>query len=115
MRKEIKNLDKIVGIVLIILTAISLVINALQFTHGIYNCIYDTTKLNSLLISTPFGVVLWLDNILVYLFGLLYILSAIDTKKDMLLKISFSIFSIVTTMISSTLIINFVATIFGLF
>ena len=115
MRKEIKNFDKIVGIVLIVLTVISLVINALIFTNTIYNCTYDTTNLNNLVISTPFNVIMWIDNILIYLFGLFYILSAIDTKKEMLLKISFSIFSIVTTIIVFSFVINFVATIFGVF
>lgn len=115
MKKEIKRFDQIVKITLIVLTIISLIINALQFTNMIYNTSYDTTKLNTLLISTPFNILLWTDNLLIYLFGILYIISTIETKKDMLLKICFSLFSILTTIVVTTLIINFIATIFGIF
>lgn len=115
MKKEIKNFGKIVGMILIVLTGISLIINALLFTNMIYSCSYITDNLNSLLISKPFDILLWIDNILIYLFALLYIIDAIESKKEVLLKISFSLFSVFTTIIVSNFCINFVATIFGIF
>ena len=115
MRKEIKNFDKIVGVTLIILTVVSLMINSLQYTNIIYNMSYDTLKLNTLVTNDSFTILLWADNLLIYLFGLLYIISSIKSKKDVLLKISFSIFSILTTLVASTLIINGVASLFGIF
>lgn len=115
MKKEIKNFEKIIQIILIILTIISLIINALQYTYGIYNMTYNTERLNSLLISRPFSILLWCDNILIYIFGLLNIYCSIKSKKEILLNVSFSLFSIFTTMVVATFIINFVASIFGLF
>ncbi len=115
MKKEIKNFEKIIGIVLIILTAISLIINTLQFTNQIYSWNYNTERLNNLLISNPFGILLWFDNILIYICSILYIVSAIKSKKDILIKISFSLFSILTTIVVTTLLINVVASIFGIF
>lgn len=115
LKKEIKNFEKFVEIGLIALTIISLMINALEFTNIIYNWSYDTAGLNSLLISKPFNILLWTDNILIYLFGLFYIICAFDSKKDRVLKIAFSIFAILTTIVVSTLIINGVASLFGIF
>lgn len=115
MKKEIKNFEKIVGIVLVILTIISLVMSALLYTNIIYSCSYDTTHLNGLLVSKPFDIVLWIDNILIYLFGLFYIISVVQSKKEVLIKVSFAIFSIMTTMVASTLIINGIACIFHIF
>lgn len=115
MKKEIKNFEKIVGIVLVILTIISLVMSALLYTNIIYSCSYDTTHLNGLLVSKPFDIVLWIDNILIYLFGLFYIISVVQSKKEVLIKVSFAIFSIMTTMVASTLIINGIASIFHIF
>lgn len=115
MKKEIKNFEKYVGIILIILTVLSLIINALEYTNIIYNMSYDTTKLNDLVVSTPFTIILWIDNILIYIMSIFYIISSIQSKKDVIVKISFAIFSIATTIIVSTFIINFVASIFGIF
>ena len=115
MKKEIKNFEKSIQIILIILTIISLIINALQYTYGIYNMTYNTDKLNSLLISTPYYIVLWIDNILIYIFGLLNIYCSIKSKKEILLNVSISLFSILTTIVVATFIINFVANVFGLF
>lgn len=114
-KTEIKNFEKITGVLLVILTAISLVINVLQFTYGIYSCSYEVDKLNSLLVSKPFSILLWVDNILIYFVAMFYIISAFDNKKGRLIKISFAVFSILTTLVVSTLVINFVAHLFGIF
>lgn len=115
MRKEIKNFGKLVEILLIILTAISLIISALEHTNMIYNWSYDTMKLNNLLVSTPFTIALWIDNILLFLVSIFYIIDTIQQKKNVFLKLSFCVFSICTTMVVSTLIINGIAKLFGIF
>lgn len=115
MKKEIKNFEKFVGMILIVLTFISLLINALLFTNMIYSCSYITDQLNNLVVSKPFNILLWIDNILIYFFALLYMIDTIHSKKDIILKISFSLFSIFTTIIISNLCINLIATIFGIF
>ncbi len=113
---KLKNFDKIVGIILIILTIISLGIDLLVFAHSTYNCdsIYPITELSSIVTSTPFMILFWIDNCLIYLFAFLYIISAIDTKEAVLLKISFSIFAILTTIIIANLLINVIAGFFGI-
>lgn len=115
MKKEIKNFGKYIEIGLVILTFISLVINLLVYTNMIYSCSYDTINLNNLLISKSFNVLLWCDNILIYLVSLFYIIDTIQQKKNVFLKISFCLFSICTTMIVSSLIINVIAELFGIF
>lgn len=115
MNKEIKNFSKWIEFILIILTFISLIISSLQYTNIIYVNSYDTMKLNDLLVSTPFTVALWIDNILLFLVSIFYVIDTIQQKKNMLLKLSFCVFSICTTMVASTLIINGIAKIFGIF
>ena len=89
--------------------------SALTFANALYNNSYDTGRLNSLVTSQSFCISLLLDNFLIYLVSIFYLVSAIRSKKDVLIKISFTIFSIVTTATVTTLIINFVASIFGVF
>lgn len=111
---EIKNFDKIVRTILIFLTLISLIIDILEITYFMYGDNYNMIFLNQLLSSKFYIVLLWTDNILIYFFALLYILSAIDSKKEILLKIIFSLFSVLTTFVLLVLIINiFVVRLFG--
>lgn len=115
MKKEIKNFGKWIEIILIALTTISLIINALHYTNMIYNWSYDTTRLNDLLVSTLFTIVLWIDNILIFLLSIFYIVDTIEQKKNLFLKLSFCLFSICTTMTVSCFIINGIAKIFRIF
>ena len=115
MKKEIKNFGKYLEITLIILTFISLILAVLVNTNIIYNATYDTLKLNNIVTNSVFNIFLWIDNILIYLISIFYIIDTIKEKKNVFLKISFSIFSICTTLVVSTLIINGVAKIFGIF
>jgi uncharacterized membrane protein len=115
MKKEIKNLEKCIEISLIILTFVSLIISALEYTNITYNMSYDTMKLNDLVVSTPFSIILWIDNILIILLSIFYVIDTIQKKKNMLLKISFCVFSICSTMLVSTFIINGIAKMFGIF
>mgnify|MGYP000065219540 FL=1 len=116
MKREIKHFDTIVGVTLIILTAISLIIDAIAITHGIYSdSLYHMEKLDAVIRSNLFQILFWVDNLLIYLFAFLNILSAIDTKKERLLKISFSIFSVLTTIVVITLSVDVVGNLFGIF
>lgn len=38
-------------------------------------------RLNELLVSTPFNILLWVDNILIFVIALFYIISSIKEKK----------------------------------
>lgn len=114
MQKEIKKFGKILEIILIFLTFISLIINAFAYTNALYNGTYDTMKLNAFLSTTFFESSMWIVNILIYLVGLFYIIDTIQQKKDLLLKLSFCLFSICTTIVFSPLIINGIAKIFGI-
>lgn len=114
MKKEIKNFGKWVEIILIILTAISLVICALEYTNIIYSDSFDTMVLNNMLISKPFTIILWVNNISIILVSIFYIIDTIEQKKNLLLKLSFCFFSICTTMLVSCFIINSVAKIFDI-
>lgn len=93
MKKEI-----IVRNVLIVLTFISLIITFLNFTYLTYQ------ERNIDLIN----------NFLVIIFAIIYIVLGIKSKKEVLLKVSFSIFSILTTMVVLTFIINFIASLFNM-
>lgn len=115
MKKEIKNFDKVVEIILIVLTIISLVINALHITNAIYSSSYDVINLNNLLTNKIFTVLLWIDNILIYVFGLLNIVDAIKYGKNLAQRISFSLFSVFTTTIFTVFVVNTIAKIFEIF
>ena len=106
--------EKIIRNILIILTFVSIIITFLNYTYITYQDM-NINKINTFLISYVNGWLLWVDNILLYIFAISYIFLGIKSKKEVLLKVSFSIFSILTTVIASTFIINFIASLFGMF
>lgn len=108
------NAEPIVRNTLIVLTLISLIIMFLNFTYAIYDNINIET-INNVLVNYVNTWIMWIDNILLYIFAIIYIVVAIKSKKEVLLKVSFSIFSILTSMISLTFIVNFIAESFGMF
>ena len=108
------NSEKIVRNTLIILTFISLIILFLNFTYAIYDNM-NIEKINNVLVNYVNTWLMWIDSLLIFIFGIIYIVLGIKSKKEVLLKVSFSIFSILTTMISITFIINFIAEAFGMF
>lgn len=116
LKKEIKNYERNVTIILVILTVISLVINILVYTTGIYSddTFYNTEAIRSVVNSGWFMIVLWIDNIAIYVTNLFYFAGIIDSKRDMLVKISFGIFSILSTVLINVQIVNLVASLFGL-
>lgn len=108
MKKEI-----IVRNVLIVLTFISLIITFLNFTYLTYQE-RNIDLINNFLVNYVNNAFLFIDNFLVIIFGIIYIALGIKSKKEVLLKVSFSIFSILTTMVVLTFIINFIASLFNM-
>lgn len=99
---------------LIGLTIISLIITMLNFTYQVYEDL-NVDKINNLLVNYVNGLVMWIDNILLYVFAVIYIVLGVKSKKEVLLKVSFSIFSILTAIMSLTFIVNGLAHLFGMF
>lgn len=112
MKKLNINIDKHVRNILIGLVFISLMIIVLNFTNAMYSD-NDTTKLQKFL-NIINGPVMWIDSILIYLFSLIYIVATIQSKQEVVLKVSFSVFAILFNMITMTFFINMIAKIFGI-
>ena len=108
MKKEI-----IVRNVLIVLTFISFIITFLNFTYLTYQE-RNIDLINNFLVNYVNNAFLFIDNFLVIIFAIIYIVLGIKSKKEVLLKVSFSIFSILTTMVVLTFIINFIASLFNM-
>lgn len=108
------SFEKIILIGLIVLTLISLICNYFEFAYSFYNdSTYNFEKINDFLIK--YNLIIIIDNLLLYLFAITYIVLSIKSKKEVLLKVSLSIFSILSTMCVITLITNEIAEAFGVF
>ncbi|CCY46318.1 unknown [Firmicutes bacterium CAG:822] len=116
LKKEVKNYERNVTIILVALTVISLIINVLVYTTGIYSddTFYNTEAIRNVVNSGWFMTILWVDNIAIYVTNLFYFAGIIDSKRDMLVKISFGIFSILSTVLINVQIVNLVAGLFGI-
>ena len=116
LKKEVKNYERNVTIILVALTVISLIINVLVYTTGIYSddTFYNTEAIRNVVNSSWFMTILWIDNIAIYVTNLFYFAGIIDSKRDMLVKISFGIFSILSTVLINVQIVNLVAGLFGI-
>lgn len=116
LKKEVKNYERNVTIILVALTVISLIINVLVYTTGIYSddIFYNTEAIRNVVNSGWFMTILWVDNIAIYVTNLFYFAGIIDSKRDMLVKISFGIFSILSTVLINVQIVNLVAGLFGI-
>ena len=112
MKKLSVNIDKHIRNILIVLTFISLMVIVLNFTNAMYSD-NDTTKLQSFL-NIINGPVMWIDSILIYFFGVLYIVSAIKSNQEIVLKISFSVFAMLFNIMTMIFFINMIAKIFGI-
>ena len=117
MKKEVKNIEQIVSIIFVVLTAVSLLINAIAFTGMVYNDLpFERIELiNNVVASSAFYYTMWISNILLFAIGFLYLVIAIKSKKEVFIKVSFVAVSVLTSIIMSILIINFVAELFGIF
>ena len=108
--KLVNKLDS--TLTLVILTFVSLILNVIVFTFNLY---FEHDILNVIIGSDFFYVLSWIDNILIIIFGIYYIIKAIKSKIDMLLKIGFAITSIFTTQVVLILCMDLVEKIIMLF
>lgn len=112
MKKLDYNVDKVIRNILIVLSLISIFSVILNFTNAIYSD-HDTAKLQSFL-NVINGPIMWIDGILLYLFSILYIISAIQSKCERIIKISFSVLAILTNIITITFFVNIFASLFSI-
>ena len=117
LKKEVKNYERNVTIILVILTVISLIIDFLAYTGMVYNdeIIYNTTAIRSVINSGWFMTIVWVDNIAIYITNLFYFAGILDSKRDLVVKISFAIFSVLSTILINLQIVNLIADAFGMF
>ena len=106
------NLEKVFKYGLIILTIISLIITFLNITYITYQD-GNIKVINNLLVNYVNKVFI-IENLLLYVFAIGYIILGIKSKKEVLIKISFSVISIITTMLFITMTINILASLFGM-
>ena len=114
------NIEKVVRNCLIVLTFISIIVISFYMTNLIYtekSLVIDINveTINNFCNSTLFNIILWVDNFLLYLFALIYLILGIKSKKEVALKVSFSIFAVLTNMISIVGIIGLLENVFGIF
>ena len=116
LKKEVKNYERNVTIILVILTVISLIIDFLAYTGMVYNdeIIYNTTAIRSVINSGWFMTIVWVDNIAIYITNLFYFAGILDSKRDLIVKISFAIFSVLSTILINLQIVNLIADAFGM-
>ena len=117
LKKGVKNYERNVTIILVILTVISLIIDFLAYTGMVYNdeIIYNTTAIRSVINSGWFMTIVWVDNIAIYITNLFYFAGILDSKRDLIVKISFAIFSVLSTILINLQIVNLIADAFGMF
>lgn len=94
--KEIKNYERNVTIILIVLTVISLIIDFIAYTGMVYSdkVMYDTNTLRDVMNSGWFMTLLWVDNIAIYITNLFYFAGIIDSKRDMIVNLIADLFGI---------------------
>ena len=116
LKKEVKNYERNVTIILAILTVISLIIDFLAYTGMVYNdeIIYNTTAIRSVINSGWFMTIVWTNNIAIYITNLFYFAGILDSKRDLVVKISFAIFSVLSTILINLQIVNLIADAFGM-
>ncbi len=117
LKKEVKNYERNVTIILVILTVISLIIDFLAYTGMVYGdaSFYNTTAIRSVINSGWFMTIVWTNNIAIYITNLFYFAGILDSKRDLIVKISFAIFSVLSTILINLQIVNLIADAFGMF
>ena len=117
LKKEVKHYERNVTIILVILTVISLVIDFIAYTGMVYmdDAIYQTNAIRTVMNSNLFITLIWIDNIAIYITILFYFAGIISSKRDMIVKIAFMIFSVLSTILINLQIVNLIADLFGMF
>ena len=108
------NKEKIIRNILIVLTTISLIITILNLTYQVYVEL-NIEKINNFLVNYINTWLMWIDNIFLYIFAFIYIVLGIKSKNEIALKVSFGIFSILTSIMTLTFLVNLIARMFGMF
>ena len=117
LNKEVKNYERNVTIVLVVLTAISLIIDFIAYTGMVYSngTLYNIDTIRAIMNSGLFMLLIWVDNIAIYITNLFYFAGIISSKRDMIVKIAFMIFSVLSTILLNLQIVNLIADLFGIF
>lgn len=76
---------------------------------------YNTDAIRSVIDSGWFMTIIWVDNIAIYVTNLFYAAAVIDSKRNLIVKIAFAIFSILSTLLINIQIVNLIASAFGMF
>lgn len=105
LKKLIKKIDS--TLVLVILTSMNLFLNLLHNTWCWYNSdnYGELTYLGNL-VGSSVGIMVVL-TILTLVFGVRFIINAIKSKKERLLKISFAVFSILVSPLFLSIFVNY--------
>ena len=113
MNKEIKNSGKIVEVLLVILTFISLLLLVTIFAQAAVADLYPLPALAKFVQLPFFTPVVFVINGLIYLLSIFYIIDTIKAKENVFLKLSFCLFSILTTALCFMAIANILISIWG--
>ncbi len=108
------NWEIIVRNTLIVLTFISFVVLLFNTTYHIYQNL-NIESINEFIIKYINSSILWIDTILLYVFAIIYIVLAIKSKKEVVVKVSFSVLAILTNIVTMTIFINKIADCFRIF
>lgn len=105
LKKLIKKIDSTV--IMVVLTFINLFFDLLHNTWGYYND-YNYGELDFLgnIVGDSVGFIVVL-TILTFVFGIRFIINTFKLKKERLLRISFAIFSILTSPLVMNILINY--------
>lgn len=113
MNKEIKNFGKIIEVPLVILTFVNLILLACIFAQAQVGDFYPQRAIVSFVQAPFFTPIIFIVNGLIYVLNIFYIIDAIQEKKNVFLKLSFSIFSILTSILCFIALVNIIIEIFG--
>ena len=106
--KYLMKKEEIIRNSLIGSTFISLLIDGISFTFLI---IFSSNNIADKFFSNFLGLIV-LNNILIYILGIIYIIIAIKSKKEEVIKVTFSLFSIMTTLLFIELFMYVISEIF---
>ena len=83
-----KSIEKIVRNILIVLTFISLIITFLNFTYLTYQD-RNIDLINDFLVNYVNNAFVFIDNFLVIIFAIIYVVLGIKSKKEVVIEIDF--------------------------
>lgn len=108
MNKEIKNFGKVIEVLLVILVFINLILLACIFAQVQVSDFYPQRAVVSFVQSSFFTPIVFIINGLIYLLSIFYVIDTIQEKKNVFLKLSFCLLSILTTVLCFTTLSNII-------